>query len=443
MTQVFGSTQHLLSHQRLEQHVGYRDSKKGPEKTTAIESDTLNEVICPCGGQIIDSGSEEPLHCECGRVFQDAYGPARDAYDPSTSAFSCCTCGLNYDSWDEMWHHQLFIHHPCIGCHKIFVCETRLMQHQRQTNHCYCATCDEHFMTPDRLRQHLLETHRISRAEVFHDAADDERPLDPTATVTSPSDPPVFKGGFKSGKNFLHINLRCRACGRDFTSPKTLHDHRTRGWHDPFTSIGCPFDGGRCDAADRDFPSTSALLHHLETAQCGSGIALPDLNDALRGAELERFVVPELHLRPTPRDPCAALAERDVLALCDEQAVAAAAAGNDDGEAAGDRRLKLRCPFCPPSWKTYPTKQQLKAHLVSYNHTPRFLRYPEFVVLPPTKSKRKADFGSWSGLAHSLETLLCAGEVEGVQRALDVIEDRLRALGRLGEGEEEADVMMD
>lgn len=78
-----------------------------------------------------------------------------------------------------------------------------------------------------------------------------------------------------------------------------------------------------------------------------------------------------------------------------------------------------------------------------YNHTPRFLRYPDYVQLPPTKSKRKQDFGAWSGLAHSLETLLCAGEVEGVQRALDEIEEALKRLGSMEDGGiEEADMVV-
>lgn len=476
---IFGSTQHLLSHQRLEEHLGYRDTKKGPLKKIAMESDTLNEVVCPCGHQMLDDNSGATLHCECGRAFQDAYGPARDSYHPNTTVFSCCNCATTYDTWDEMWHHQLFIHHPCIACHKIFICETRLMLHQHETKHCYCPDCDEHFMTPDRLRQHLLEIHHVSRAEVFRDALD-ERPLDaPTTPATSFGDPPVYKGGFKSGRNFLHINLRCRICGHDFTSPKTLHAHRTRGWHDPFTSINCPFSSSTAAAAaccntNDSFPSISALLHHLETAQCGSGITLADLNAALRGGELEHFILPENHLRATPQSPCAALSDREIQALCDQQqqvtaaaAVAAAADTNamDRRTTTTNEKTKLTCPFClpPPSStpsavpaptaapaaavaaaarkpKTFPTTAQLKAHLISYNHTPRFLRYPDFIALPPTKSRTKAaGFGAWSGLAHSLETLLCAGEVEGVQRALDAVEGRLRALG-VGE---EADIMVD
>ncbi|KAL1644731.1 hypothetical protein SLS58_004193 [Diplodia intermedia] len=461
---IFGSMQHLFSHQRLEDHSGYRDTKKGSLKWTAVESITLNEILCPCGGQILDgedgSSSEEPppLQCSaCGRAFRDAYGPARDTYEPSTSVFSCCNCGLEYDTWDEMWRHQLFLHHPCIACHRIFVCETRLMAHQRETGHCHCAACAQHFMTPDRLRQHLLEHHHLPRAEVFQDAADERPLLDPSTSDPSTAAAPVFKGGFKSGKNFLHVNLRCRVCGSDFTSPKTLHDHRTRGWHDPFTSLACPFAGagGPCedDAGGRSFPSVSALLHHLETARCGSGIALAELNDALRGpARLEACVLPEHRFRATPRDPCAgALSEREIQAVCDQvtsssSSSSAVAEAGDGGHGDGaNGKLKLKCPFCPPSvWKTFPTKAQLRAHLTHYNHTPRFLRFPDSVVLPPTKSRRKTDFNAWSGLAHSLETLLCAGEVEGVQAALDVIEEALAALGGMAAGSgEEADMVID
>ncbi|OJD37687.1 zinc finger protein [Diplodia corticola] len=481
---IFGSMQHLFSHQRLENHSGYRDTKKGSLKWTAMESITLNEVLCPCGGQILDDESsnnneepEQPLQCDaCRRVFRDEYGPARDTYEPSTSVFNCVNCDLDFDTWGEMWRHQLYLHHPCIACHRIYVCETRLMAHQRATGHCHCTACDQHFMTPDRLRQHLLEYHKLPRAEVFQDAGD-ERPLlldDPSSST------PVFKGGFKSGKNFLHIDLRCRVCGCDFTSPKTLHDHRTRGWHDPFTAITCPFagNGGPCEVEEEDqareggggggskekksFPSVSALLHHLETARCGSGISLAELNDALRGpARLEACVLPEHRFRATPRDPCAgALSDREIQAVCDrvvaDSSPSDVPVGGDDNNTDNNpnntlpKKPKLRCPFCPASiWKTFPTKAQLKAHLTHYNHTPRFLQFPDSVALPPTKSRRKTDFNAWSGLAHSLETLLCAGEVEGVQQALDVIEEALAALGRMaaearGEyGEAEADMVVD
>ncbi|KAH7027073.1 hypothetical protein B0J12DRAFT_704720 [Macrophomina phaseolina] len=458
---IFGSTQHLRSHQRLEEHVGYRDTKKGSLKTSAIESDTLNEVLCPCGGQLLDDGSsdEPPLRCECGRVFEDKYGPPRDSYDPATTVFTCCNCGRDYDTWDEMWQHQLFMHHPCIACHRIFICEARLMRHQRATGHCHCAACGEHFMTPDRLRQHLLDTHRVDRATVFQDALDERLTPGPDRLPTAdPTHPPVYKGGFKSGKNFLHLSLRCRVCGTEFTSPKTLHDHRTRGWHDPFTQVRCPFTRS-CDlaaAGDGDdgnahsFASVSGLLHHLEASQCRSGITLADLNDALRGGALERFVLEQYHFRPTPRNPCDALSDKEIFELCERQVreqeeQQQAGHGDGQGDVVGSgKRLKLKCPLCAPHWKTYPTVAQLKAHLVMYNHTPRFLRYPEYVRLPPTKSKRKQDFGAWSGLAHSLETLLCAGEIEGVQRALDEIEEALRRLGSMEEGGlEEADMVVD
>ncbi|KAF2089049.1 hypothetical protein K490DRAFT_55654 [Saccharata proteae CBS 121410] len=175
-------------------------------------------------------------------------------------------------------------------------------------------TSSKYITRPDRLRQHLVEHHGISRAEVFKDV------LEGLPTEQGGEDQPL-KGGLKAGANFLDMDLRCRVCGKEFTSPKTLHDHRTRGWHDPFTKVECPFG---CDG--RQYPSLSTLLHHLED-------------------------------------------------------------GNQ---------------------------------------------------FPPTKSMKKTDFNSWSALSHSIESLLCAGEIEGVQKALDHIETRLRTLCM-----EEADKMID
>ncbi|KAK7549486.1 hypothetical protein IWX49DRAFT_36897 [Phyllosticta citricarpa] len=466
-SRLWGSTQHLLSHQRLEHHSGYWDTKKGNLKTTALESNTLDEVLCVCGGQMKDDGSNAPLQCICGRVFVDGYTPARAEWPPDTTIFPCSNCSRPFDTWEEMWSHQLFIHHPCISCYTIFICESRLIEHQRATGHCHCGACNEQFMTPDRLRQHLLDTHGVSRSEIFQDAATEERPLSyhvrtPPAShgndATRPgASIPVYKGGFKSGANFMHINLRCRVCAQEFTSPKTLHDHRTRGWHDPFTSISCPFntsaDGASLCSDDRKYPSVSGLLHHLETGQCGSGIALADLNTALRGGTLEQYILPS-YQQCTPVSTTADLSPRRITELCNRAEASALLTANGG--------IKLACPFCQaaaadaaasisdadqqqyirkPRPKTFPTKAQLKAHLELFNHTPRFLTYPAFVALPPTKSTRKADFGSWSGLAHSLETLLCAGEVGGVQEALDCVEQRLKMLA-VDQGED-ADRMVD
>ncbi|KAF2145401.1 uncharacterized protein K452DRAFT_295046 [Aplosporella prunicola CBS 121167] len=470
-TRIFGSTQHLLSHQRLERHDGFRDAKNGPEKLGPLESTTLDEVLCPCGGQLRDStptttatascsgGGEAspapPLRCsDCSRVFQDAYGPARDSYAPGTTAFACRNCARAFKTWDAMWQHQLFIHHPCIACHHIFVSEARLMAHQRATGHCHCAACDAQFMTPDRLRQHLLEAHGVSRTALFQDVLAEERPLEAAPRSggggggggssshqqqeeregDEEGGAQIFKGGFKAGANFLHISLRCRICGQDFTSPKTLHDHRTRGWHDPFASVACPF--AACPASGKTFPSVSALLHHLEHGHCASGICTPVLNALLRGGPLERFVLPEYQLRPSPESPVSQRAA-DVNAAVAAAAAAAVATTTTPDE---HQPPELRCPFCPSA--AYPSPAQLKAHLSMYNHTPRFLAYPAYVAAPRGKSQRKSavGFNAWSALAHSLETLLCAGSVAGVQEALDCVEARLRALAVVGE---EADVMVD
>ncbi|KAK8216291.1 hypothetical protein IWZ01DRAFT_198107 [Phyllosticta capitalensis] len=451
-TRLWGSTQHLLSHQRLDNHSGYWDTKKGDLKHSAHESITLDEVLCVCGGQVKDDSTQGVLQCTCGRVFVDGYTPARAEWPPDTTVFTCPNCSRQFDTWDEMWSHQLYIHHPCISCYSIYVCESRLIAHQRATGHCHCGACNEHFMTPDRLRQHLLDTHGVSRSEIFQDAATEERPLNYHIRATpsaNGSAQEVYKGGFKSGANFMHINLRCRICAQEFTSPKTLHDHRTRGWHDPFANVGCPFNnsgGSHFCPEDRKYPSVSGLLHHLETGQCGSGITLASLNDALRGGALEQYILPAYQQEAiTPVNPTAALSEQQIVALCNDAEATATPTANGG--------VKLACPFCVAAAaadndntdgkktkpKTFPTKTQLKAHLEMYNHTPRFLSYPAFVVLPPTKSTRKNGFNAWSGLAHSLETLLCAGEVEGVQKALDCVEERLKALGV----EEEADVMVD
>ena len=70
----------------------------------------------------------------------------------------------------------------------------------------------------------------------------------------------------------------CKICRRTFSSFQSLRQHRESVKHKPLSALRCPIGKG-CRG---EFSAPSALLHHLESGKCCSGMDRDDVYDIIQ-----------------------------------------------------------------------------------------------------------------------------------------------------------------
>ncbi|EGN93768.1 hypothetical protein SERLA73DRAFT_126614 [Serpula lacrymans var. lacrymans S7.3] len=133
---------------------------------------------------------------------------------------------------------------PCWSCGVEFSTRTGLKEHYVQSrNHAYCQYCDEHFEDREDLIDHNHDNHSYC-----------------------PSCNKVFKNDFGLHEHNRQVHHYCVSCKRLFVSASNLQAHMNSSTHRP-RDVVCPFRG--CAQA---FVSKSALVLHLESGKCQSGV---------------------------------------------------------------------------------------------------------------------------------------------------------------------------
>ncbi|KAF9469554.1 hypothetical protein BDZ94DRAFT_1278770 [Collybia nuda] len=162
-------------------------------------------------------------YCDrCQRQFNSRHALKQHEAD-SPFHYICDECGIDFDSWTGRKEHwvQSPYHHYCQHCSEHFPDDDELESHY-EDNHPYCGRCRRIFKSNFGLREHYRQS------EVHH---------------------------------------YCVSCDRDFQSESNLQS----------ANVACPFRG--CDLA---FVSRSAMLLHLESGGCQSGVDRKTINQYVR-----------------------------------------------------------------------------------------------------------------------------------------------------------------
>ena len=78
----------------------------------------------------------------------------------------------------------------------------------------------------------------------------------------------------------------CKKCEREFINDQALEQQLSSVIHRPLGKIACT--GGK--GCKRQFTSPSALVHHLESGACRSGITRKSLNALVRSNDIEKLI---------------------------------------------------------------------------------------------------------------------------------------------------------
>jgi hypothetical protein len=221
-----------------------------------------------------------------------------------------CFCGRTYNKSTDLEEHRIarghysshrctsLCEHPAVVPHdgKIRECGCcgkaceRLdifQDHLIATGHCFCPDCDLVFPS-----QKSLETHRktVVHASEFKCCDCNIFFKDVHALVahmeSSVHRKPLQEKTSQKRKKSTSVapkNTRCEECQQTFSSSAALQQHHDSVKHKPLSNLSCPI--GTCCRGS--FTSPSALLHHLESGKCKSGMNRAEVYRMVQSCDLE------------------------------------------------------------------------------------------------------------------------------------------------------------
>ncbi|EKG09479.1 Zinc finger C2H2-type protein [Macrophomina phaseolina MS6] len=334
----------------------------------------------------------------------------------------CSHCNVHFSNASQHLKHVRNVSHPtqysCCDCGRDYPSDSYLERH--------CCQCDQVYRSRARLRRHFK-------------SCPNHRPRPQIARVEDPAS----------------LQHKCAKCDEKFATKKALKAHKRV--HKPPRIIPCPTG----DSCQKKFATPSALLNHLESGKCPSGLTRARLNAMVISNDTEGHIVDHAAIEdvaaPSSRlvgDRAFGLAAREEADIetseqsssgsliltpmtnetSDEviQDLGQTGAGTPSSTLIELTRIRSRvCPLCPDR-RPFRTAAALEAHVNSAAHAPKIFHCPLIPIkdLPPgTKEVKIKSFSTLSGLAQHLETGVCRGGLATFRRAFEYAEEKLAALG--------------
>ncbi|KAF8204120.1 hypothetical protein BJ912DRAFT_941995 [Pholiota molesta] len=286
----------------------------------------------------------------------------------------CDRCDRYFNSWNAYDQHlaNSARHNECIDCNLDFTTWNGLKEHWVQSpHHSYCQYCGTHFDYDDDLDDHYTNAHDFCQSCRI-----------------------VFKNdvGLKEHYRQSQRHHYCAPCDRLFNSENNLRAHLNSSVHRP-KDVTCPFGcGGK-------FVSRAALVLHLESGSCTSGIDRNAVNRYVRQYDTNNVIT----------DPARLLTSGSGSSNQTVQYIATSASWNGNG---------FECYLCH---NTYRSLNALNQHLASPRHQDQI-----YLCRGPSCGQR---FSVLSALVQHIESEKCGvSRFRAVQNAMDSV---LGQVGRL------------
>ena len=274
------------------------------------------------------------------------------------------------------------MHHICRPCNKDFLSEEALIQHYVQsTRHAYCQGCDEHFDSFGELYEHFDDAHywcnlcsQVHISSLCSRSPYHDRWLTPSTLLPLQ----FFKNdnGLHEHRRQKHADVYCAPCKRMFQNATNLRSHERSAVHQG-RDVRCPMQN-----CGRAFVSRSALVVHLESGACASGMTRRMIDDLVRRLDTGGVITDPARMIGYGGDGGAAV-------QTEVRATARAWNGRE-----------FECCLCA-RYRGFATLARLNQHLASPAHADKVYR------CPPLLSGCSAEFATLSGLVAHVESERC------------------------------------
>ncbi|KAH8674375.1 hypothetical protein BGZ60DRAFT_483840 [Tricladium varicosporioides] len=241
------------------------------------------------------------FHCtECTLAFTGKKALRKHRLKVHLLQFQCTECDLVFSEKELRLEHIREVHPRCKYCKKRFLGLEELRSHQQQTSHLYCSGCNIYF--PDN-GEHIAHVRNVQHTTQYHCCdCDREHTSQESLNNHCCKCDKVFKSQKRLKQHFtslthirnatalepqLDSNLshRCETCNMGFPSQKMRRKHISSK-HKPARHISCPV-GGTCS---KKFATPSALLNHLESGCCSSGMTRAKMTELVFAHDPNRYI---------------------------------------------------------------------------------------------------------------------------------------------------------
>ena len=232
-----------------------------------------------------------PFRCSyCERAFrveESLRQHCKDSYpERSIEEFGpiCDTCKKSFASLPALQDHQRAKRHCyCRECKKVFELESTADEHFQAFHafHFRCCDCEQDFVSEGALDQHLNDkVHQKIPCQVCNQDFFSKSALDQHIVVEHHASINPNRGFCLGGAHGCYI------CQRSFAGKNDLKKHLRSVKHRPLSDLACVAS----DKCKRRFGSPSALLHHLESGTCCSGVDRHTVNNLVRDNDTGRII---------------------------------------------------------------------------------------------------------------------------------------------------------
>lgn len=381
-------------------------------------------------------------HCvcqKCNKALATSEGLVQHRRD--AHSLKCPQCHVKLVDKQSLANHQRKANHCyCGDCNRAFNSPAALSNHLQGSNHSTefrCCDCDRSFINSGALQQHLRGNSHERKITAYRCQQCDRRYKSPTALQQHAKVHQVTTG------------TRCQKCSREFKDPNALEQHMNSVIHRPFGDIGC-IAGVSCG---RRFSSPSALILHLESGACSSGMNRAALNEIIiahdgdrvitrSGASLHNMLA-EVNKRLEANAGSGGSLANNVSVAMDptptSRTVSSFVATPNsltspcgllsDWATAVSRTTNNQCPFCPPTRRPFRGKTALEDHLRSAAHSETIFFCPKSLIEQQSTKHQERKFRTASGLAQHLESGACFEGRAGFSRMLRYLQMHVRRLG--------------
>jgi hypothetical protein len=449
-----------------------------PTRKLVFTHTQVNHPECKqCGNNFLDPATlqkhqQTTEHCychECSIHFPDRGAHVTHARSVThTTLHHCCDCDREYSNQDTLSLH-------CCDCDKTFRSEKQMKRHLSECSNgdLHCGDCDKTFRSKKKLKGHLSRSKHIRKVEVLE--SEKARNLRKVGMLESEKARNLRKVEVLELETAINLPHKCKECDEAFQQRKQLKKHITLS----HSHIQCPI-GTKC----RKFATPSALLNHLESGRCSSGITRTKIRELVFAHDTNRYVtsveaadtiycadnlpgnepapLPLLTddgsvsewsvvggglLTPTTSESDWSIIGRNALTPApSDDASEWSVVGEDlirtsSNTFPSDTNLEissynaqsqeLRCYMCDPNRKPFRNIRAYQAHMSSAAHVPKIFHCP-LSFMPQANQEGQAKiryFSTLGGLTQHMESGRCDGGLELYSKAISFVEAQMKLLG--------------